>query len=87
MPLNKQRFLTTMTSSIILFIAMIFIFSNDFSLFIEMMILFFAVVVGQTMLERLFRRFAEKQVSNQTVFVSFLSMLVVLWSITSILFD
>lgn len=87
MPLNKQRFLTTMTSSIILFIAMIFIFSNDFSLFIEMMIIFFAVVVGQTMLERLFRRFAEKQVSNQTVFVSFLSMLVVLWSITSILFD
>lgn len=87
MPLNKQRFLTTMTSSIILFVAMIFIFSNDFSLFIEMMIIFFAVVVGQTMLERLFRRFAEKQVSNQTVFVSFLSMLVVLWSITSILFD
>ena len=86
MPLNKQRFLTTMTSSIILFIAMIFIFSNDFSLFIEMMIIFLAVVVGQIMLERLFRRFAEKQVSNQTVFVSFLSMLVVLWSITSIPF-
>ena len=75
-----------MTSSIILFIAMIFIFSNDFSLFIEMMIIFLAVVVGQIMLERLFRRFAEKQVSNQTVFVSFLSMLVVLWSITSIPF-
>ena len=86
MPLNKQRFLTTMTSSIILFIVMIFIFSNDFSLFIEMMIIFLAVVVGQIMLERLFRRFAEKQVSNQTVFVSFLSMLVVLWSITSIPF-
>lgn len=87
MPLNKQRFLTTMTSSIILFIAMIFIFSNDFSLFIEMMIIFLAVVIGQTILERLFQRFVEQRVSNQTVFVSFLSMLVILWTFASILFD
>ncbi|WP_214761251.1 hypothetical protein [Exiguobacterium sp. s129] len=85
--MNKQRFLTTLTSSIILFVAMIFIFRNDYSLFAEMAIIFIAVVIGQTILERLFRRFAEERVSNQTVFVSFLSMLVILWTFAGILFD
>jgi hypothetical protein len=85
--LNKQRFLTTLTSSIILFVAMTFIFRNDYSLFAEMAIIFIAVVIGQTILERLFRRFAEQRVSNQTVFVSFLSMLVILWTFAGILFD
>jgi hypothetical protein len=66
---------------------MIFIFRNDYSLFAEMVIIFIAVVIGQTILERLFRCFAEQRVSNQTVFVSFLSMLVILWTFAGILFD
>ncbi|WP_214700789.1 MULTISPECIES: hypothetical protein [unclassified Exiguobacterium] len=85
--MNKQRFFITLVSSIIIFSAVTFTALNDFSLFTEMVIIFLSVVIGQAISIPLFRRFAEQRVSNQTVFVSFLSMLVILWTFAGILFD
>ncbi|MCC9625377.1 hypothetical protein LPB41_27185 [Thalassospira sp. MA62] len=85
--MNKQRFFITLASSMILFVAMMFIFRNDFSLFTEIVIIFLSVVIGQTLAVRLFHRFSEQRVSSKTVFVSFLSLLVAFWTIASILFD
>lgn len=85
--MNKQRFFISLVSSIIIFIVVTFTALNDFSLFTEMVIIFLAVVIGQAISIPLFRRFAEQRVSNKTVFVSFLSTLVVFWTFASIFFD
>lgn len=84
--MNKQRFFITLASSMILFVAMMFIFRNDFSLFTEMVIIFLSVVIGQTIVNRLFQRFSKQQVSGKTVFITYASMLAVFWTFASIVF-
>lgn len=84
--MNKQQFLTTLFSSIVLMAVLLYLFSQNFSTLWGGVIVFTSVVVGQTMGKALFNRFSNQTVSNKTVFATYTSILFIGWLIASILF-